>query len=48
MSDVAEAPKRRNWLVRIVRSRDFTRDIIVTTLGVLIALGIGAIVDAIG
>lgn len=48
MSEVAQAPKRRNWLVRIVKSRDFTRDIIVTTLGVLIALGIGAIVDAIG
>lgn len=48
MSDTSEAPKRRNWLTRIVRSRDFTRDIIVTTLGVLIALGIGAVVDAIG
>lgn len=47
MSEEPQAPKRRNWLVRIVRSRDFTRDIIVTTLGVLIALGIGAIVDAV-
>jgi hypothetical protein len=47
MSEEPHAPKRRNWLVRIVKSRDFTRDIIVTTLGVLIALGIGAIVDEI-
>jgi len=38
-------PRRSHPLVRIARSRDFLRDIIVTTLGVLIALGIGAIVE---
>ncbi|MEQ7872618.1 hypothetical protein ABDK56_01235 [Sphingomonas sp. ASV193] len=43
----AAARKRRNALARIVRSRDFTRDLVVTTLGVLIALGIGALVDEI-
>ena len=42
----AEKPKpRRNLLVRIFRSHDFARDIVVTTLGVLIALGIGEIVE---
>ena len=43
---LADAPKRRRSLIgRIFRSHDFARDIVVTTLGVLIALGIGEIVE---
>ena len=39
------ARRRRGWLSRIFRSHDFARDLTVTTLGVLIALGIGEIVE---
>lgn len=38
---------RSNFIARILRSHDFVRDLTVTTLGVLIALGIGEIVDEI-
>ena len=44
--EAAEQPKRRrNFIARIFRSHDFARDITVTTLGVLIALGIGEAVE---
>lgn len=39
------ARRRRGLIGRIFRSHDFARDITVTTLGVLIALGIGEVVD---
>lgn len=51
MSDeeaAAATPRRPHFLLRIVRSHDFVRDVIVTTLGVLIALGISMIVDTVG
>lgn len=44
MSEATQQPRRPEKggrLSRIVRSRDFARDILVTTLGVLIALAIG-------
>jgi hypothetical protein len=43
----AQPPRRRSLWTRIFRSHDFARDITVTTLGVLIALGIGEVVDEI-
>ncbi|WP_118857062.1 hypothetical protein [Sphingomonas mesophila] len=43
----SQRPAKRGRLARIVRSRDFARDILVTTLGVLIALGIGEVVEEI-
>ena len=42
-----EAVRRPSLLKRIFKSHDFARDITVTTLGVLIALGIGEIVEEI-
>jgi hypothetical protein len=45
-SDKTEtAPPRRSFWKRMFRSHDFARDIVVTTLGVLIALGIGELVE---
>ena len=43
----AARPGKRPLWRRIVQSHDFVRDITVTTLGVLIALGIGEVVDEI-
>lgn len=48
MSEENATPRRRDRLLRLIRSHDFTRDIMVTTLGVLIALGLGAIASEIG
>jgi hypothetical protein len=42
-----EVRRKPPLFVRIVRSHDFLRDLTVTTLGVLIALGIGEIVEEI-
>lgn len=43
--DKAWSGERRSLAARVFRSHDFIRDIVVTTLGVLIALGIGEIVE---
>jgi hypothetical protein len=42
-----ERPRKRPLWVRIFKSHDFARDLAVTTLGVLIALGIGEVVEEI-